>query len=164
MAAAAIVIAFVVLGAGVAFVAFSGGPSRAREAYLTGGRGFFKIALPLIYLGIGIAVPALVIANGDAGEGGVGRLANKSPNEELKKGKELFVQTCSTCHNLDAVNARGVTGPDLDDIGEVTKRRIVTAIKIGGTGQNRMPAALLSGKNAEAVAAYVAAVAGRGNP
>ena len=164
MAAAAVVIAFMVIGAGVAFVAFSGGPSRAREAYLTGGRGFFKVALPLIYLGIGIAVPAMVIANGDAGEGGSGRLADNSLNEEREKGKELFIQTCATCHSLAAVNARGVTGPNLDEIGEVTKQRIVTAIRVGGTGQNRMPAALLTGKNAEAVAAYVAAVAGRGSP
>ena len=29
---------FVVLGVGVLFVAFSGGPGRARQAYLTGGR------------------------------------------------------------------------------------------------------------------------------
>ena len=164
MAAAAVVIAFLVVGAGVAFVAFSGGPSQAREAYLTGGRGFFKVALPLIYLGIGIAVPAIVIANGDAGEGGSGRLASNSLNEERKKGKELFIQTCSTCHSLAAVNARGVTGPNLDEIGEVTRQRILAAIRVGGTGQNRMPAGLLSGKNARAVAAYVAAVAGRGSP
>ena len=54
MAAAAIIIAFLVLGSGVIFVAFSGGPARAREAYLTRGNRFFKIVLPLIYLGIGI--------------------------------------------------------------------------------------------------------------
>jgi mono/diheme cytochrome c family protein len=162
MAAVAVIILFLILGTGVIFVAYSGGPGQAREAYLTGGRGFFKIVLPLIYLGIGIAVPALVIANGDESEGGTGRLADVKPDAVEKKGKQLFRQTCATCHSLAAVNARGVTGPNLDEIGEVTKQRILNAIKIGGTGEGRMPAGLLTGKNAEAVAAYVAKVAGQG--
>ena len=162
MAATAVVILFLVLGVGVIFVAYSGGPGQAREAYLTGGRSFFKLALPLIYLGIGIAVPALVIANGDEGEGGPGRLADVKPNAELKKGKQLFRQTCSSCHTLGAVNARGVTGPNLDEIGQVTKKRVLNAIRIGGTGDNRMPAGLLGGKNAEAVGAYLEKVAGQG--
>jgi mono/diheme cytochrome c family protein len=164
MASAAIVIAFLVIGAGVAFVAFSGGPGRAREAYLTGGSRFFRIVLPLIYLGIGIAVPAVVIANGDAGEGGAGNLADIKPSKTEEKGKELFRQTCASCHSLAAVNARGVTGPNLDEIGEVTKQRVLTAIRIGGTGDKRMPAGLLTGTNAEAVAEYLSKVAGRGNP
>jgi mono/diheme cytochrome c family protein len=164
MAAAALIIAFLVLGSGVAFVAFSGGPGRARQAYLTGGSRFFKIALPLIYLGIGIVVPALVIANGNSKEGGTGTLANVSPTKIQAKGKQLFRQTCASCHSLAAVNARGVTGPNLDQIGEVTEQRVLSAVRIGGTGDKRMPAGLLSGANAKAVAAFVASVAGRGNP
>ena len=162
-AAAAIVIAFLVIGGGVAFVAFSGGPGRARQAYLTGGSRFFRIVLPLIYLGIGIAVPAVVIAGGEGGEGGTGNLADVKPTAAEKRGKQLFLQTCATCHSLGAVNAHGVTGPNLDEIGEVTRQRVLTAIRIGGTGQKRMPAGLLSGKNADAVAQYVSRVAGRGN-
>jgi mono/diheme cytochrome c family protein len=164
MAAAALVIFFLLLGAGVIFVAFSGGPGRAREAYLTGGRSFFKIVLPLIYLGIGIAVPAVVIANGQSSEGGAGRLADVKPTPTETKGKQLFRQTCASCHSLAAVNARGITGPNLDQIGQVTKQRVLNAIKIGGTGDGRMPAGLLQGKNAEAVADYVSKVAGRGSP
>jgi mono/diheme cytochrome c family protein len=164
MAAAALIIAFLVLGSGVAFVAFSGGPGRARQAYLTGGSRFFKIALPLIYLGIGIVVPALVIANGNSKEGGTGTLANVSPTKIQAQGKQLFRQTCASCHSLAAVNARGVTGPNLDQIGEVTEQRVLSAIRIGGTGDKRMPAGLLSGANAKAVAAFVSSVAGRGSP
>lgn len=162
MAAAAIVIAFLIIGSGVMFVAYSGGPGQAREAYLTRGRRFFRLVLPLIYLGIGIAVPALVIANGDESEGGTGRLADVKPNATEKKGKLLFRQTCATCHTLGAVNAHGVTGPNLDEIGQVTKQRVLNAVKIGGTGDKRMPAGLLTGKNADAVAVYVAKVAGQG--
>jgi mono/diheme cytochrome c family protein len=164
MAAAALVIAFVILGAGVAFVAFSGGPGRARQAYLTGGSRFFKLVLPLIYLGIGIVVPALVLANGHGREGGTGHLADVEPTKTAEKGKQLFRQTCATCHSLAAVNAHGVTGPNLDEIGEVTKQRVLSAIRIGGTGDKRMPAGLLTGANAAAVATYVSQVAGRAGP
>jgi hypothetical protein len=38
---------------------------------------------------------------------------------------------------------------------------VLNAIKRGGTGTGRMPPQLLDGPDAEAVAAYVAAVAGR---
>ena len=58
------------------------------------------------------------------------------------------------------MNARGVTGPDLDEIGEVTRERILNAIENGGTGQGRMPANLYQGEDARKVADYVAAVAG----
>ena len=54
-----------------------------------------------------------------------------------------------------------MTGPNLDDIGTISKQRVLTAIDIGGTGDGRMPADLYQGKDAEAVADYVAAVAGR---
>jgi mono/diheme cytochrome c family protein len=164
MAAAAIVIAFLLIGGAVGFVAYSGGPSRAREAYLTGGSRFFKLVLPLIYLGVGIAVPAIVIANGKAGEGASGRLADVTPNKTEARGKQLFRETCASCHTLAAVNAHGVTGPNLDQIGQVTKQRVLSAIRIGGTGDGRMPAGLLTGKNAEAVAEYVSKVAGQTNP
>ncbi len=164
MAAAALIIFFLVVGAGVAFVGFSGGPGRAREAYLTGGRRFFRVVLPIIYLGLGIAVPAVVIANRQAAVGGVGTLAGKRPSKEVDTGKRLFRQTCTSCHSLAAVNARGVTGPNLDQIGQVTKQRVLNAIRIGGTGDGRMPSGLLQGSNAQAVATFVSSVAGRGNP
>jgi mono/diheme cytochrome c family protein len=115
----------------------------------------------VLYVGLGVAIPAVVIANRDSKEGNTGALANKVPSRELEEGKELFQNTCATCHTLNAVNARGVTGPDLDKIGQVTPERIVEAIKNGGTGQRRMPANLLRGPQAEAVAKYVADVAGR---
>ena len=82
-----------------------------------------------------------------------------TPEEE--QGKAIFAQTCATCHTLGAANARGVTGPNLDDIGEVTPERIITAIENGGTGPGPDAGGLLEGENAEAVADYVAAVAGK---
>jgi mono/diheme cytochrome c family protein len=161
MAVAAFVIGFLAVGAAVAFVAFSGGPGRAREAYLTrGGRGF-RIAIPIIYVALGIAVPALVIADRREAQGSNGALARKSENTEFKTGKRLFRESCWSCHTLKAAGAQGVTGPNLDDIGTVTKQRVLNAIRIGGTGTGRMPPMLRTGADAKAIAYYVSQVAGR---
>jgi len=154
---------WILIGIGVVFVAFSGGPGAAREAYLTRGRTAFRTLIPLIYIGLGIAIPAVVIADRGAREGATDRLAAKKErdaSELARRGKELFVSTCAQCHNLNAVNARGIAGPDLDEIGALTPERVLAAIERGGTGQGRMPAELLVGENARAVARYLADVAG----
>ena len=160
MAVAAFVIAFLVVGLAVGFVAFFGGPGGARQAYLTGGRRGFKIAIPILYVAL-IAVPALVLANGAAGLGSGGSLADQKASGQLERGHDLFRQACWSCHTLKAAGAQGVTGPNLDEIGTVSKQRVLSAIKIGGTGDGRMPAGLYQGKDADAVAAYVSSVAGR---
>jgi cytochrome c553 len=169
MATLGLILLFLIVGGAVMFIAFSGGPGAAREAYLTRGNTFFKIAIPLLYVGLGIAIPAVVIANRDVKEGNTGSLANTVPKGKLKEGKTLFQNTCATCHTLKAVNAQGVTGPDLDSIGldtstpkarKQSEQRVLNAIKNGGTGQRRMPANLLQGETAAAVAAYVTDVAG----
>jgi mono/diheme cytochrome c family protein len=152
---------FVLLGVGIIFVAFSGGLGQAREAYLSKGGRFFRFSIVFIYVALGVAVPALIIAGSDESEGGTPPLQHEDASSELEEGKELFRQTCTSCHTLAAANARGVTGPDLDAIGEMTEKRVLTAIKVGGTGQKRMPAGLLDDQDAEAVAKYVTAVAGQ---
>jgi hypothetical protein len=175
MATAAFVIAFLAIGAAVAFVAFSGGPSQAREAYLTKGRRGFKIAIPIIYVGLGIAVPALVLANRHSAEGSSGTLSTVQGGHDFNEGKALFRENCWSCHTLKAAGAKGVTGPNLDQIGTVSPQRVVNAILIGGTGEGRMPANLVPGAcskppchkpgmgltEAEQVAAYVSQVAGK---
>jgi mono/diheme cytochrome c family protein len=161
MAVVAFLAPFVLLGIGIIFVAFSGGPGRAREAYLTRGGRFFRFSMVLIYVGLGLAVPALVIAASDQSEGGTPPVEHEQASSQIEEGKLLFRQTCTTCHTLAAANAHGVTGPNLDEVGEMTEDRVLHAIKIGGTGQKRMPAGLLEGDDADAVAAYVTAVAGQ---
>lgn len=157
----AFLIPFVLLGGVVTFIAFTGGPGAAREAYLTRGSRTFRLVIPVLYLALGVGVPALILANRGEAAGGTGALRDQTLTADEEQGKGLFLQQCASCHNLDAVNARGVTGPDLDEIGEIKADRIVNAIKNGGTGQNRMPAGLLEGTEAEAVGAYVAKVAAR---
>src|SRR5215212_1555806 len=160
MAVAAFVIGFLALGAAVAYVAFWGGPGGARQAYLTRGRRGFRIAIPLLYVALGIAVPALVLANGDEGKGQGGSLATAKGGPDFNKGKSLFRQSCWSCHTLKAAGAQGVTGPNLDALGEMSVQRVQNAIKIGGTGTGRMPPMLQTGDNAKAIAVYVSQVAG----
>ena len=154
-------IPFVLLGVLVVFIAVSGGPGAAREAYIGRGRRGFKVLIVLLYVAAGIAVPVAVIAGRGEAEGGVGPLEREALSAKDEQGKQLFKESCASCHNLDAVNARGVTGPDLDEIGAVSKTRVINAIKNGGTGQKRMPEGLLEGEEADAVSGYVAKVAGR---
>jgi mono/diheme cytochrome c family protein len=161
MAVVAFVAFFLAVGIGVGFVAFSGGGAEARKAYLTGGRRAFKIVIPILYIGLGIAVPALVIANRHSAEGASGTLATTRGNAQFNKGKTLFRQTCWSCHTLKAIGSQGISGPNLDTIGAVTNQRVLNALRIGGTGDGRMPAGILSGSNAAAVAYYVSHVAGR---
>lgn len=157
----AFLVPFVLLGVAVVFIAFQGGPGAAREAYLTKGGRAFRVTIPILYIVLGVGVPALILANRREATGGTGALASEQPSESEERGKMLFRQQCASCHTLAAVNARGVTGPNLDRIGEIKPERIVNAIRVGGTGQDRMPARLLEGEEARAVADYVAKVAGK---
>jgi mono/diheme cytochrome c family protein len=156
-----VIVPFVLAGLAVMFIAFSGGPSAAREAYLTRGGRTFTVTMLLLYLALGVAVPAAVIAGRGEAEGGTSSLRTTEPTPTQEQGKELFIQNCKSCHTLEAVQAHGVTGPNLDELSGLDKQRVLNAIKTGGTGSGRMPPGLLEGEDADAVATYVADVAGR---
>jgi mono/diheme cytochrome c family protein len=156
-----VVVPFVVVGVIVIFYAFSGGGDAARRAYSTRRGRFFIWSMVGLYAVLGVAVPALVIADRGEAEGGTGSLRSKQISGQLEEGKQTFIQTCKSCHTLEAVNAHGVTGPNLDDLAPLDKQRVLNAIERGGTGTGRMPPQLLDGADAEAVATYVADVAGR---
>ncbi len=70
-------------------------------------------------------------------------------------GRELFIENCGSCHTLDAAGTQGQIGPNLGDI-PLDTEEVLTAIEIGGRGSGNMPKGLLSGKNADDVAAFVA--------
>jgi mono/diheme cytochrome c family protein len=95
---------------------------------------------------------------------------------DASRGKELFTGEgqCGSCHTLADAGTRGVIGPNLDDafrqsrvdgLGEGTIRAVVREqisypIETPNTGAPGMPADLVTGDDADAVAAYVASVAG----
>jgi cytochrome c2 len=82
------------------------------------------------------------------------------------QGGPLFVQKCGSCHTLAAAQTKGTVGPNLDDAFSSARRQgykqstiqqvVRDQIEIAG---GRMPANLVRGGNAVAVAAYVAACA-----
>ena len=150
-----------VLGIAVLFVAFSGGAGAARQAYLTRGNRLVRFGMPVLYVACALLVPALIIAARTESAGSSGKLASTDVTPEIQRGRELFQANCATCHTLGAAQAKGITGPNLDRIGEVSRQRVTAAIRNGGTGQDRMPRGLLEGAQAEAVGAYVSEVAGR---
>ncbi len=76
---------------------------------------------------------------------------------EQTRGRALFVKTCAACHTLADAAAKGIVGNNLD----ATRPSASIVLKTLAVPPDNMPADLVSGTDARAVAAYVAAVAGR---
>jgi mono/diheme cytochrome c family protein len=108
-----------------------------------------------------VAAAALVLLGG---------CSVKHPTANVVQGKVLFTQKCGSCHTLAHANTSGTTGPNLDDMFVQPRADGVNSSAIQGlvdywirypNTQGVMPAMLYHGQNAQDVAAYVAAVAGR---
>jgi cytochrome c551 len=176
VASAAFVIAFVVLGLAVVFLAFGGGPRGARETLHAQSRGASRavsVAVTIFALLIGVGVPALVMASNHHSE------SKKAPGgvkltDNERRGRTLFAKNCNTCHTLAASSGAGKVGPNLDALisgingsseAETRKNRITfvtSAIHEGrARGSGQMPAELLDGQDAQDVAQFLARVAGR---
>jgi mono/diheme cytochrome c family protein len=163
IAAVIFVLAFLVLGLSVLFFAFSGrgGARTRRRAPSRAGRRFVAVMVTIVIIALGVAVPlAIGVVNGNDhatnAPGGV------DLNAAQTSGRAVFGKYCATCHTLKASNAVGKVGPNLDVL-HPPKGLILDAIAKGrARGQGQMPAGLVDGQDAQDVAAYVAAVAGRG--
>jgi mono/diheme cytochrome c family protein len=94
-------------------------------------------------------------ASAEAGGGGGGGAAGAAA-----EGKQIFTQSCGTCHTLGDAGTNGTVGPNLDQL-KPAENRVQSAIENGGAGTGAMPANIVTGKEAEAVATYVASVAGK---
>jgi cytochrome c551 len=69
--------------------------------------------------------------------------------------RELFAGSCGSCHALSDAETTGAVGPGLDDT-EMDAAAVAEQIENGG---GAMPAGILEGEEATAVAEYVAAAA-----
>jgi cbb3-type cytochrome c oxidase subunit III len=124
-----------------------------------------RVAVALAAVAAGAAVVL-----GAAACGATGHVENVSAGE----GRDLFVQECASCHTLQDANAQGQIGPNLDDafaslreegfeestIRDMVRAQIKHPVEEPPTEAQGMPADLVVGEQAEAVAAYVASVAG----
>ncbi len=161
---------WVLLGLGVFFVAMRGGPRGARESLHTESRaGQRLITLGVVLMfAFGLIVPALVLAQNGEHKASVAVGGVKLSGEQ-QKGRELFARACAVCHALSATKSVGRIGPNLDvrvgqDISTAAGRKALVLSAIGegrARGLGQMPALLYQGKEAEEVASFVAAVAGR---
>jgi mono/diheme cytochrome c family protein len=74
--------------------------------------------------------------------------------ESQQEGRQLFSENCGSCHTLSAAGTNGEIGPDLDEL-RPPAPAVTATIE---TGMGAMPPHLLKGKEAAAVADFVAAV------
>lgn len=157
-----LVIPWLLIAFAVFLSAISGGPRGVRENLLHSqsrtGRRATGLALAVVFLGAGIAVPALVIAN-NQDNNKAGRARVKLSKAEVR-GRELFGQRCNECHTLAAAQTVGKTGPNLDKL-KPSRALVYDAILNGrARGIGTMPAQVVNGQDAKDVAAFVAKVAG----
>jgi mono/diheme cytochrome c family protein len=162
MAVLAFVLLFVLLALGAFFLAMSGGPKGARQRIQTQSRGGRRGATVLFLLSIlvlGVGVPAFVIA-ADKDRRSIPEANVKELTDLQEHGRELFGQRCRNCHTLKAANATAKVGPDLDEPPR-NKALVLDAIEKGrAAGNGNMPADLYEGRDAEAVAEFVAVASG----
>jgi cbb3-type cytochrome c oxidase subunit III len=111
----------------------------------------------------GVAVFALAAAllAGGCGTGGI------SKTGDTDRGKKLFLDKCGRCHTLSAAGTHGTQGPNLDDAFGYARRQGFKPVTIEQVVRDQielavlpMPKNLVKGSDADAVAAYVALVAG----
>jgi cytochrome c553 len=157
-----IVLAFVLLGLvtfGVAFSRGRGGLDGLLHSQTRGGRRFATFAFIVVLVGLGVVVPAAVIAaNKDSNDIPHAGISNLTPDE--KHGQELFGRRCGLCHTLKAANAVARVGPNLDDL-QPPYALVLDAINKGRSqGNGQMPAQIYTGKDAQDVAKFVAKTAG----
>lgn len=105
---------------------------------------------------------------------GCGTVGIPNAAADKSRGKQLFTQKCAACHTLANAGTSGTVGPNLDNafersradgLGEATVRQVVRGqiaypVVDPSTGSPGMPRDLVTGDDADAVAAYVASVAG----
>jgi mono/diheme cytochrome c family protein len=164
---------WVIVGAGLVFVAIRGGLGGVRVILQTqsrGGRKAAGVVFVIAFVGFGIALPTLILfGNSSKANGQVGGLRLTVAE---KRGRELFGDHCAVCHTLAAANAIGKVGPNLDTLkppGSLVLHTIANGCLPNAPatsqatclGQGVMPPDLVEGQDAQDVAKFVDRVAGK---
>lgn len=118
-----------------------------------GSAGAVALAVVAVVATAGLAVGAYSYGFSDGGSTPPGVPA--VDEAQAGAGEVLFQGSCGSCHTLKAAGTVGQVGPALDGLG--TNAAGVLGFISNGAGV--MPAELLSGSEAEAVAEYVARMA-----
>jgi plastocyanin len=130
----------------------------------------------------GVFRSALVIGTVAAAAGVLGGCDLVDPGTNVVNGKQQFVAKCGSCHVLSRAGTKGVVGPNLDEAFQRARQDGFGESTFEGLVQHQilypairpqidpntykpgpsMPAKLVTGDDAEDVAAYVASAAGKG--
>ena len=115
---------------------------------------------------------AALVAAAATGCGDTIDVASSDP-APVKQGAQLFQERCSGCHTFDAAGAQGskperdatgtgerTNGPNFNQRQE-TRDNVYYAIRNGGFSGAIMPANIVVGRDADAVAAFVEKYAGQ---
>lgn len=157
---------WVVVGLVLFFVALRGGPRGARATLQSQSRRSRRTAtifFAVFYVAIGVAVPILIlVGNHDSAAAHAGGTTISLTKQE-QHGRAVFVRNCAVCHTLAAANANGKVGPNFDAVATALSRGFVaTTVQDGLDGPGgTMPAGIVQGSDVAAVAAFVAATAGK---
>ncbi len=176
MLAIIVFIAFwVVLAGGLFLIGQRSGGRAAREAKVpraSRARSWgFGLTIALVYVAFVAVVPAIIlIGNHDNASAKIGSVKLTAAE---KQGRVLFGEHCGICHTLSASNSVGKVGPNLDTL-RPSDALVLHTLANGCLanpssasspqtclGEGTMPADVLAGKQAQQVAAFVSAVAGR---
>jgi mono/diheme cytochrome c family protein len=164
LATAAFLAFWVVVGLVLFFIAVRGGPRGARatlQSQSRSGRRAATVLFTAFYVAVGVAVPLLIlVGNGDSADARVGGSTIELTKQE-QEGRAIFGVSCSSCHTLAAAGADGKVGPNLDQM-RPPEQLVLDAVERGRQrGSGTMPAGIVQGTDAQDVAAFVAAVAGK---
>jgi mono/diheme cytochrome c family protein len=152
---AILVLFFVALGLGAVLLGMRAG--RRKEPGKGGRRAVAWLTL-LAVLVFAVAIPVAIAIDGSDSEQQAGPV---DLNAKEVEGRQIFNEHCVQCHTLGASQAVQTVGPNLDVL-RPPKELTLDAIEKGrARGQGQMPALLVTGEEADAVATYVAKVAGR---
>jgi mono/diheme cytochrome c family protein len=155
---------WVVVGLVLFFIALRGGPRGARATLQSQSRGSRRTAtvvFAVFYVAVGVAVPVLLlVGNHDSAAAHVNGATIDLTKQE-QDGRAIFGERCASCHTLAAADANGKVGPNLDQL-QPPDGLVVDAVERGRQrGNGTMPAGIVQGPDVNAVAAFVAAAAGK---
>ena len=109
-----------------------------------------------------LLVLATALLAAGCGTGGI------SKGGDATQGKKLFLDKCGGCHTLADAGTHGTQGPNLDDAFAPSLKQGIEQVTIEQVVRDQielavppMPQDLVTGSDADAVAAYVASVVGK---
>ena len=126
-----------------------------------GGRALWYVGFAAVVLLFGAVLPIAASVGQNSNSESVPSADVNSLTDDEEHGRELFGDYCKICHALEAANAVAQVGPSLDTL-RPTKELVLDAIENGrARGNGAMAADLVTGEDAEHVAAFVARAVGQ---